>query len=74
MFKLLNEINLSKIIEEKLLKNTRALDSIGRPIQLSFDPEKNFDNSRLTIVFNGKLNSAHLIIDLFKDDKKYLLF
>lgn len=79
---ILNQINLSKVIEEKLFKNSRALDSIGRPVQVSFKQETNFtiDDqkmiSQLILVFNGKLNSAQITVDFSKNnsEKKYQNF
>ncbi len=37
LLSLLEDINLSKTLEERLLKNTRTMDTIGRPIELRFD-------------------------------------
>jgi hypothetical protein len=58
------------VIEEKLIKNNHALDCIGKPIQLNFDPVKNFnlndETGQLIINFDGRLNSAQLIVDLSK--------
>ena len=67
---ILDELNLAKIIEDKLFKNTRALDSIGRPIQLdNYLITHESLGAQLVLVFKGKLNSAKLIIDLVKDDQ-----
>jgi hypothetical protein len=38
--KLFHEINLKKIIEEKLTNNNRAMNTIGRPIQIEFNQKK----------------------------------
>lgn len=73
---ILNQINLSKVIEEKLFKNSRALDSIGRPVQVSFKQETNFTMddqkmiSQLILVFNGKLNSAQITVDFSKNNSE----
>jgi ubiquinone/menaquinone biosynthesis C-methylase UbiE len=38
--KLFHEINLKKIIEEKLTNNNRVMNTIGRPIQIEFNQKK----------------------------------
>ncbi len=35
-----HEINLKKVIEEKLTNNNRVMNTIGRPIQIEFNPKK----------------------------------
>ena len=38
---LFHEIHLKKIIEDKLTNNTRVMNSIGRPIKIIFNQQKN---------------------------------
>ena len=49
---LLHEINLKKIIEEKLTKNTRVMNSIGRPIKVTLDQRKDLIMSENTATVN----------------------
>ena len=42
---LFHEINLKKIIEEKLTNNNRVMNTIGRPIQIEFNPKKDLTMS-----------------------------
>lgn len=62
-------LNLNRVIEEKLYKDSRALDSIGRPIKLdnySFKQDTSF-GAQLVLVFKGRLNSANLLVNLIRD-------
>ena len=43
--KLFHEINLKKVIEEKLTNNNRVMNTIGRPIQIEFNPKKDLTMS-----------------------------
>jgi hypothetical protein len=40
---LLNEINVKKLIEDKLINNNRAMNTIGRPIQINFNLNDDFN-------------------------------
>jgi hypothetical protein len=43
--KLFHEINLKKAIEKKLTNNNRVMNTIGRPIQIEFNPKKDLTMS-----------------------------
>ncbi len=45
MKKLFHEINLKKVIEKKLTNNNRVMNTIGRPIQIEFNPKKDLTMS-----------------------------
>ena len=51
---LLHEINLKKVIEEKLTNNARVMNSIGRPIKVTFDQRKDLimNENTATVNFN----------------------
>jgi hypothetical protein len=44
--KLFHEINLNKVIEEKLTNNSRVMNTIGRPIKIEFNQKKDLTLSK----------------------------
>ena len=59
---MLHEVNLKKIVEDKLTNNNRVMNSIGRPIQISFDPKRDviLSENSATVTFKILNNSNYL--------------
>jgi hypothetical protein len=66
-----HQINLNKVIEEKLTKNGRVMNSIGRPIKVTLNQKNGLilNGNTAKIVFQtiGRLNSGEFVIDLFRE-------
>ncbi|CAF0752471.1 unnamed protein product [Brachionus calyciflorus] len=68
----LSEIDLAKIVDEKIVKSNRTLSIIGRPIRFVSEincVSPNCEKAEVKINANGRLNNGELIIHLNKDSK-----
>lgn len=43
-YNLLKEINFKKVLEDKIINNSRIINTIGRPFTISLDHKDNFNN------------------------------
>ncbi|RMZ98219.1 hypothetical protein BpHYR1_008213 [Brachionus plicatilis] len=67
---ILSSVNLSKVIEDKIIKNHRSLSSIGKPIEFKcvIDEKKAMeDKLKVKLRATGRLNDAELMLTLDKD-------
>lgn len=70
MLNVLSSINLSKIIEDKIIKNHHSLNSIGRPIEFKCVLDERYRGENLIKVkleAIGRLNDAEIVLTLEKD-------
>lgn len=69
MLNVLSSINLSKIIEDKIIKNHHSLNSIGRPIEFKcvLDEYRGENLIKVKLEAIGRLNNAEIVLTLEKD-------
>lgn len=69
------DIDLNKVIEDKLLRKSRKIDSIGRPFKLKISPEQiehlfeGTGEQTIRIDVFGKLNKGQLIMHIARKNE-----
>lgn len=71
----LNQVNLTKLIEDRIINNSRIMNTIGRPFEITVDLNDNLNNNlnektaKIKLKIKGKLNKAEFFLNAIRDDK-----